>query len=133
MEQVVEEALPLGLSSIKFTGGEPFLNPLFFEYLERFSKWDLTFSIETNGTLLDRKTAKKLKNYNIKYISVSLDGSNPQTHENIRRVRGSFNQAVKGIQALTENNFYPQVIFCLQKSNAHDLEDTIRLARELKN
>lgn len=132
MEGVIQEALPLGLYNIKFTGGEPFLNPLFFEYLERFSKWDLTFSIETNGTLLDNRTAKKLKAYNIKHISVSLDGSNAEIHESIRRVKGSFGQALNGIQALTENNLYPQVIFCLQKSNAHDLEDTIRLARELK-
>ena len=132
MEKVIEDALPLGLSHIKFTGGEPFLNPLFFEYLERFSKWELSYSIETNGTLLDSKTVRKLKGYKVRHISVSLDGSNAHTHENIRRVRGSFNQAVKGIQALTDNNLYPQVIFCLQKSNAHDLEDTIRLARELK-
>jgi SynChlorMet cassette radical SAM/SPASM protein ScmF len=132
MEQVVEEALPLGLSSIKFTGGEPFLNPMFFEYLERFSKWDLTFSIETNGTLLDSKSARKLKDYNIRHISVSLDGSNAQTHENIRRVRGSFNRALRGIQSLTENDLFPQVIFCLQKSNAHDLENTIHLAREME-
>ena len=40
-ERVVQDALPLGLGHIKFTGGEPFLNPYMFEYLERFSHFNL--------------------------------------------------------------------------------------------
>ncbi len=58
MEQVVKDALPLGLSYIKFTGGEPFLDPDIFEYLDTFSKYDLMFGFETNGTLLTKKMVK---------------------------------------------------------------------------
>jgi MoaA/NifB/PqqE/SkfB family radical SAM enzyme len=61
-----------------------------------------------------------------------LDGSGPEVHDKIRRVKGSFKKALKGIELLIEHRIYPQIIFCLQKLNAHDLENTIRLAHRLK-
>jgi len=132
MDKVVREALPLGLGHVKLTGGEPFLNPAFFDYMDCFSKYGLSLSIETNGTLITDKVAKKLKTYNLRQISTSLDGSNARVHETIRRVKGSFKQALDGIRSLIKNDIYPQVIFCLQQLNAHDLDDTIRLAHRMK-
>ena len=131
MDGVVREALALGLQHIKFTGGEPLLSPLFFDFLACFSNYDLYFSLETNATLLDDAMAHKLKRYRIRHVSTSLDGSTPETHEGIRRVEGSFNKTLNGIRALIAHGFSPQVIFCLQKSNAADLENTIRLALDL--
>lgn len=132
MERVVRESLPLGLTHIKFTGGEPFLNPNLFEYLDAFSQYKISFSFETNGTLLTEETVKKLRKFTVRQISVSLDGSNPATYERIRGVKGSFEKAVNGIKRLMEKGFCPQVIFCLHKINAHDLGNTIHLAHQLK-
>jgi SynChlorMet cassette radical SAM/SPASM protein ScmF len=131
MEQVVRDALPLGLGHIKFTGGEPFLNTDLFEYLKRFSSFGLSFSIETNGTLITKIGSKKLGRYHLRQVSTSLDGSTPAMHDSIRGVKGSFEKALRGIRLLIENNIYPQVIFCLQQANASDLEDTIQLAYKL--
>ena len=131
MEQVVRDAIPLGLSHIKFTGGEPFLSPKLFEYIEKFSSYGLSFSFETNGTLLTEDTVSRLKAYKIRAISLSLDGSTPEIHDKIRGVEGSFHRAIKGISILIENQIFPQVIFCLQRVNFSDLENTIRLAHKL--
>ncbi len=131
MDKVVREALPLGLGHVKLTGGEPFLNPAFFDYMDCFSKYGLPLSIETNGTLITESVARKLKTYNLRHISTSLDGSNAGVHETIRRVKGSFKQALDGIRSLVKNEIYPQVIFCLQQLNAQDLDDTIRLAHRM--
>jgi SynChlorMet cassette radical SAM/SPASM protein ScmF len=128
MERVVQDALPLGLAHVKFTGGEPFLNPYIFEYLERFSQFGLAFSIETNGTLITQSRARRLAKFNLRQVSTSLDGSSPAMHDSIRGVKGSFEKALRGIRLLIENNIYPQVIFCLQQSNAHDLENTMGVA-----
>lgn len=132
MERVVQDALPLGLSHIKFTGGEPFLNPELFSFLDSFSRYGLSFTIETNGTLLTKSIVQRLKEYNIRLLSLSLDGSIPKTHDKIRGVKGSLEKAVHAIQLLIESEINPQIIFCLQKSNAADLEETIRLAYKLK-
>jgi SynChlorMet cassette radical SAM/SPASM protein ScmF len=132
MEKVIRQALPLGLQHIKFTGGEPLLSPLFFDYLASFSKYDLSFSIETNATLVDDAVARKLAAFPLRHISTSLDGSTPENHDRIRRVAGSFKRTLTGIRALIDNGYVPQVIFCLQRANASDLEETIRLALDLE-
>ena len=131
MERVVRDALPLGLNHIKFTGGEPFLNPGLFDFLEAFAQSGLSFAFETNGTLLTEGIVKRLKEYNLKQISVSLDGSVPEVHERIRGVKGSFEKAVNGIELLIRHEISPQVILCFQKANAHDLANTIQLAHRL--
>ncbi|MGA1790292.1 MAG: radical SAM protein [bacterium] len=131
LEKTIREALPLGLSHIKFTGGEPFLNPDLFTYLDCFSRFGLTFSFETNGTLLTKDTVKRLKRYHLTKISVSLDGSKPEVHDNIRGIKGSFEKAVRGIRLLIDHGFSPQVIFCLQRLNAKDLENTIEFLWQL--
>jgi radical SAM protein with 4Fe4S-binding SPASM domain len=53
-------------------------------------------------------------------------------HERVRGVKGCFEKTVVGIQNLIEHGIYPQVIFCLQRVNAHDLENTIELADRLR-
>jgi len=132
MDKVVRDALPLGLGHVKLTGGEPLLNPTFFEYMDCFSSYGLSLSIETNGTLITDDVAKRLTTYNIRHISTSLDGSNTQVHETIRRVKGSFQRVLDGVRSLVDNGIYPQIIFCLQQLNAHDLENTIQLAYGMK-
>jgi SynChlorMet cassette radical SAM/SPASM protein ScmF len=131
MERVVQDGLALGLNHIKVTGGEPFLAPNLFEYLDVFSRNRLFLSIETNATLLTEDIVRRLKKCHLQHISVSLDGSNALVHERVRSVRGCFEKAVNGIQYLIEYGIYPQVIFCLQKINAYDLENTIELAVRL--
>lgn len=132
MDQVVRDALPLGLSHVKFTGGEPFFHPRLFEFIDCFSGHGLSLSFETNGTLLSAGMVQRLCKHNVTQISVSLDGSHADIHERIRGVGRSFEKAVNGIQLLMEHQIDPQVIFCLQKINAHDLENTIRLAEKMK-
>jgi SynChlorMet cassette radical SAM/SPASM protein ScmF len=131
MEKVVTEALTLGLNHIKITGGEPFLNPRLFEYLNMFHRHGLSLTFETNGTLLTKEIIQRLLRYNIRQFCTSLDGSIADVHERIRRVKGSYQKAVNGIQLLMENGIHPQVIFCLQEANAHDLENTIQFVNKL--
>lgn len=131
MERVVQDGIALGLNHIKVTGGEPFLAPNLFEYLDMFSRNRLSLGIETNATLLTEDMVRRLKECHLKHISVSLDGSSAMVHERVRGVKGCFEKAVTGIQYLIEHGVHPQVIFCLQKINAHDLEKTIELAGRL--
>ncbi|MCP3951973.1 MAG: radical SAM protein [Desulfobacterales bacterium] len=131
METVVAQAVDLGLVNIKLTGGEPFVCPEIFDYLDCFSKYGLSFTIETNATLLTTAKIKKLKAYNIRLLSTSLDGSGPRVHDRIRGVPGSFERTATAITALVQHQIFPQVIFCLQRANAHDLEATIQVARKL--
>ncbi|CAG1022548.1 Putative mycofactocin radical SAM maturase MftC [Methylococcales bacterium] len=127
----IEQALPLGLTSIKFTGGEPLLHPGFVHMVDYATERGLRTWMETNGTLITRELARHLKEETSLYsISVSLDGAIAQTHEYMRNVPGSFEMAKQGVRYLVEAGYKPQVIMSLYPGNVDEIEVLIQWAVE---
>ena len=130
--QAIEEGLPLGLRSVKLTGGEPLLHPDFVRIIDLLQQKQLGLTIETNGTLLSRELAGYLKAHStLGHISVSLDGASAETHDPFRGVKGSFEKAVQGMRYLVEAGFRPQVIMSLHAGNVEEIEALVRLAESL--
>ena len=126
VEKAIQKAKPLGLCSVKLTGGEPTLHPQFREMVDLIDSQGVRMNIETNGILVDKDMARFLKSKkHINFISVSVDGSNTETHEWMRGVAGSFDRTVQGIQSLVEAGFRPQMICTLHKKNVDELEDIV--------
>lgn len=132
VKKAIKEAKPLGLSSVKLTGGEPMLHPCFREIVDHIESQNIGMIMETNGILIDDKMAAYLRSKpHFNFISVSLDGAKPETHDKLRGVKGSFEQAVAGIKALAKAGFHPQLICTLHKGNIAELEDVVKLAQKL--
>jgi SynChlorMet cassette radical SAM/SPASM protein ScmF len=128
VEKAIREAKPLGLRSVKLTGGEPTLHPQFREIVRLISKFGLDIIIETNGTLIDADLADFLKQQRVCFISVSLDGATADVHDALRMVKGSYDQALTGIQALVQAGFRPQMICTLHRGNVSQIVDIVALA-----
>jgi len=75
-KQIVEEAKDLGLTRVKLTGGEPFLNPDIQEMLEYIRSEELGLTVETNGLLCTPEIAHQLSLCKDTFISVSLTQTN---------------------------------------------------------
>ena len=132
VDKAIQEAKPLGLSSVKLTGGEPTLHPRFREIVDLIDSHGIRMNMESNGILINKDMAQFLKSKkHFSFISVSVDGANAETHEWLRGVEGSFNQAVSGIHSLAEAGFRPQMISTLHKRNIDELEDIVNLAHGL--
>jgi SynChlorMet cassette radical SAM/SPASM protein ScmF len=128
----IEEGLPLGLSSIKLTGGEPLLHPDFIRFVDLIREKELGLVIETNGTLMTASLAHYLKEKStLRHISISLDGATPETHDPFRGVKGSFEKAVQGIHYLVEAGYHPQVIMSVHDGNVDEIEALVQLAENL--
>jgi len=128
---IVEQARPLGLSSVKLTGGEPLMHPQIGEILEVLRDEKLRFNVETNGVLCTPEVARDLARSGLYHISVSLDGADSETHEWVRGVRGCFDAAVAGIRNLVATGIRPQVIMTLMRRNVGQMEAVVRLAESL--
>ena len=91
---------------INLTGGEPLCNPYFFKILDLIKKDEnlITFSILTNGTLINEEIAKKIKSYNPYYVQVSLEGGK-NTNDYIRG-KGTYESIGKGIDNLKKQNIH---------------------------
>ena len=95
-DSIIAEAKPLGLTSVKLTGGEPLLHPQMAEILDHIRAADLRVMVETNGVLCTPELARQDGRLQDSGVSVSLDGADAPTHEWMRRVDGSFEKASRG-------------------------------------
>ncbi|MCX6575426.1 MAG: radical SAM protein [Candidatus Aminicenantes bacterium] len=128
-KKAVVEAKPLGLQSVKLTGGEPLFHPQFREIVSAIAQEGVDIIIETNGTLIDDDLAGFLRDAGrVRFISVSVDGAKVETHEALRGVAGSFDKAVSGIQTLVKAGFRPQLICTLHRNNIGEIAEVIALA-----
>jgi len=85
LRAAIAEAKPLGLSSVKLTGGEPLLHPCFREICDLATREELDLVMETNGTLLTADLARYLKNEtSMEFISVSIDSADAARHDAFR-------------------------------------------------
>lgn len=131
-QKAIRQALPLGLSSVKLTGGEPTLHPHFRELVILLDQGGLEITMECNGTLVDEDLAQFLRaTQHFKFISVSLDGADALTHERLRMVPGSFDRAVQGIRNLVKVGLSPQLICTLHRGNYNQVQAMIELGEEL--
>jgi len=131
LRHAIEQALPLGLSAIKWTGGEPTLHPRFSELLDLQKEYNLEAIVETNGMLVDDELASLMWDSGVNRVSVSLDGAEARTHDVIRCVTGGFEKTSQGIRSLVGAGFRPELILTLQQSNKSQLPDFFTLAEEL--
>lgn len=128
---IVRQAKPLGLFSVKLTGGEPLMHPQIGDILETVRSERLDLTVETNGVLCTPALSRDLARSGLRHLSVSLDGADAETHEWVRGVKGCFEAALQGIRNLVAAGIRPQVIMTLMRRNIDQIEAIVRLAETL--
>jgi len=114
-----------------FSGGEPLCRKDVFELIGYARGRDIRAALATNGTLVDERVARKIKDSAVARVSVSLDGATPAVHDRLRQLDGSFAQALAGIRCLAHQGVPFQINVTLTKHNAHQIEDVYELAKTL--
>jgi SynChlorMet cassette radical SAM/SPASM protein ScmF len=131
-ETAIREAKPLGLASVKLTGGEPLLHPRFTQLLGIVQREGFRLTIETNGLLCTPEIAAEIAKSPNRFVSVSIDGADAATHEWVRGVPGSFEAARRAVKNLVATGTRPQIIFTVMRGNVGQMEAMVRLAEDLK-
>ncbi len=130
-KSIVREAKPLGLKSVKLTGGEPLIHPEISEILEFVKHEELGLTVETNGTVCTDEICRLIAECKKPFVSVSVDAADGEIHENIRGVRGCFAGATEGTRALVKAGLKPQIIMTLMLENSGQLEPLADMAKSL--
>ncbi len=127
----IEKALPLGLRSVKITGGEPFCEPTLIKLIEEIRALGLGVRLETNGTMINKGITSDLYRLGVYSVSISLDGANPATHDGFRGREGSFQGTLAGIRLLVEQGIPVSLVCALHRGNMGEIEDIISLSQSL--
>ncbi|MCD4750115.1 MAG: radical SAM protein [Thermoanaerobaculales bacterium] len=129
IEQVAADMSQLDAGYVSLTGGEPFVRKDIKEIIEVFEDAGIPIHINTNGVLLGR-FADYLRSKADSFIgiTVSLDSSEAELHDEIRGVEGAFRKAIAGIEAVRES--IPVSIACtLNHRNLGEIETFAEFAR----
>lgn len=98
--QAIDEMANLGTEALIFSGGEPLLRKDFVLTLAEYCvDAGIIPAVLTNGMLLNHKVAWELKDAGIMAVGIPLDSSNPECHDKLRNVPGTFEKAVKAVKA----------------------------------
>jgi radical SAM protein with 4Fe4S-binding SPASM domain len=114
---------------VRFFGGEFFIYPYWEDCLVYANQLDFFLSFVSNGTHIDNRVVKILKNNKICGGAISLHGL-PDIHDKITGQKGSFELTFGGIRACLDNDINISILYTLTKSNIEYIYPTMKFLRE---
>lgn len=126
---LIDDLASFGSPVILFSGGEPTLRKDLPELAAYAREKGMRAVISTNGTLIDRDMAKKLKEVGLSYVGVSLDGIR-ETNDKFRGVKGAFDAALRGLHNCQEEGIKVGLRFTVNKQNVRDIPAIFDLLEE---
>jgi len=131
VKSLIDDLASFGSPVILFSGGEPLLRKDLYELIDYSVSKGIRAVISTNGTLITKDVARRLKDLNLSYVGVSLDGLE-ETHDSIRRVKGSFVRAISGIRNSMEHGIKVGLRFTINRMNMAEIPGIFDLLEKEK-
>jgi GeoRSP system radical SAM/SPASM protein len=124
----IEKIISMGVLSINFGGGEPLLRSDLIDIASFASQRGLRVSMNSNGFLIDRDRAMKLKQSGFSKVGISIDSHRPEVHDSFRGIKGSHGKAVAALAYLKEAGIKTSLSTVICKINHQDIDDLISFA-----
>lgn len=117
---LLDDLKAFGTPVVLFSGGEPLMRPDLFDLVSHTVAAGMRAVISTNGTLITREVALRLKDLGLSYVGISLDGIEP-THDRFRGKKGAFAAAMAGVRRCQEVGLKVGLRFTLNKANFREV------------
>ncbi len=130
-KDIIRKFHMLGVPQVTFTGGEPTLREDLVELVAEAQKLGMVSGIVTNGRLLSEELVGKLVDAGLDFAQITLESSDPEVHDSITQVRGSWIETVKGIKNVLDHDVYVSVNATLLRRNYSTIESLVKFVAEL--
>jgi len=128
-KRLIDDLAQFGCPVLLFSGGEPLIRPDVIELASYAVKKGLRVVFSTNGTLITKDMAKRLKEIGTSYIGISLDGGEI-IHDTFRGVSGAFKKAIEGASNCKEVGLKVGFRFTIFKGNATEVPKIFEIAEK---
>ncbi len=118
---MIEDLARFGAPVLLFSGGEPLMRADLYELGSYAVARGIRTVISTNGTLIDREAAKRIRRADFSYVGVSLDGTRA-TNDCFRGAEGAYDAALAGMRHCREVGLRVGLRLTLNRHNLHDLD-----------
>jgi 12,18-didecarboxysiroheme deacetylase len=118
--RLIDDLADFGVPVVLFSGGEPLMRPDILQLIERARARNLRAVVSTNGTLIGDEMAARLKEVDLSYVGVSLDGLQ-ETNDRFRGIPGAFDLALSGIRTCLRLGIKVGLRFTMNRRNVQDI------------
>ncbi len=132
VKSLVDEFAAMGGIHVTLSGGEAFLHKDIVEIAEYCREKDLKISILSNLIAITDEQIERLKKVNLSLIQVSLYSMDPEIHDFITTVKGSFARSKASIEKLVAADIPVQISCPLMKANRYGYDKVLDYAKSLK-
>jgi AdoMet-dependent heme synthase len=130
-KNLIKEIAKAGFRILIFSGGEPLMRPDIFDLVEYASKHKLRPVFGSNGTLITREIANRLKAAGTMGIGISLDSLDIIKHNSFRGFDNAWEEAVKGMKNCKEAGLNFQIHTTVMDWNYEEILDITNFAVKL--
>lgn len=128
---LIDDLAAFGVPVLLFSGGEPLVRKDLPELAAYAVEKGMRAVISTNGTLIDRPTARTLKEIGLSYVGISLDGMEA-VNDRFRGVKGAYAKAMQGIRNCQEAGIKVGLRFTINKRNASEIPGIFDILEEME-
>jgi len=122
-----------GIKDIEFTGGEPTIDPRWFDYLKYASINFRHICVISSGTKFwDKEFTLKSKERGLREILFSLHGYDKESHERITRRKGSWDKIISSIENAKELGLIVRINITVCNLNYKGLEKHAILVNKIQ-
>lgn len=129
--RVLDDIASYAKPVVVLSGGEPLLRKDVFEIARYGSDKGLRMCLATNGVLVTDEICERIKSSGIRIVSLSLDGSTEDVHDDFRSQEGAFSGTINAARLFREHGIEFIVNSSFTKRNQEEIPRVYRLAKEL--
>lgn len=129
---ILEQCKDMGVINLTLSGGETMLHKSFCDFLRKAKEYDFSINILSNLTILNDEIIKEMKDHRLSSVQASLYSMDPDIHDSITGLKGSFHKTKDNILRLIDNDIPLQIGCPTMKQNKNCFADVLKWANEHK-
>lgn len=127
---VLNQCKEMNVLHLTLSGGEPMMHKNFCDFIRKCNEYEFSVNILTNLTLVTDEIIREMKQNPLLGVQVSLYSMEPQIHDEITQLKGSFVKTKNAILKLIDNNIPLQISCPIMKQNRNSFDTVQKWAKE---
>ena len=127
-KKLISEVAKAGFKIMIFSGGEPMTREDIYELIAYAKEQGLRPVLGSNGSLITKEAAEKLKAAGLAGAGISLDSLDKKKHDDLRRMEHAWDLAVEGMKNCINAGIRTQIHTTVMDWNAEEIEDIMDFA-----
>lgn len=129
---IANQLIGANVLHVNFGGGESLGKQEFYHIAKTLYNSGIGISLSTNGWLITKRVAKKLRSIGVKTVTTSLNGSTSEKHDAFCKKIGAFDRVVEAIEYLAKQQMYVRIATTVSMYNIDDIEKIAELVLQIE-